>query len=76
VAIAEWQGPEAGLATLRGLVPPAWLVGSYLWDAVISDLERRAGNLDVAGQHAERALVSAPTNAVREILRRSLVVAT
>src|SRR5205814_8793571 len=32
VAVAEWQGAEAGLAVLRGLEPPAWLAGSYLWD--------------------------------------------
>jgi RNA polymerase sigma-70 factor (ECF subfamily) len=28
VAVAEWQGPEAGLAVLERLAPPAWLVGS------------------------------------------------
>src|SRR2546425_9099153 len=74
VAVAEWQGPEAGLAVLQGLVPPAWLVGSYLWDAVLGDLNRRAGNLEIALQHTERALGSAPTEAVRELLRRRLAV--
>ena len=48
VAIAEWQGPEAGLAVLDGLAPPAWLAGSYLWDAVLGDLHRRAGHPDIA----------------------------
>jgi RNA polymerase sigma-70 factor (ECF subfamily) len=72
VALAEWQGPQAALDMLRGLVPPAWLAGSYLWDAVSSDLHRRAGNLDVAQQHGERALASAPSEAVRELLRRRL----
>ena len=72
VAVAEWQGPEAGLAVLRELVPPAWLAGSYLWDAVLGDLYRRAGNLEIAQQHSERALGSAPTEAVRELLRRRL----
>jgi RNA polymerase sigma-70 factor (ECF subfamily) len=76
VAVAEWQGPEAGLAVLQGLVPPAWLVGSYLWDAVLGDLHRRAGNLEIAQQHTERALGSAPTEAVRELLRRRLAVPT
>jgi predicted RNA polymerase sigma factor len=33
VAVAEWQGPDAGLAVLEALAPPAWLAGSYLWDA-------------------------------------------
>jgi predicted RNA polymerase sigma factor len=72
VAVAEWQGPEAGLALLQGLVPPAWLAGSYFWDAVVGDLHRRAGNFEIAQRHRERALVSAPTDAVRELLRRRL----
>jgi RNA polymerase sigma factor (sigma-70 family) len=72
VAVAEWQGPEAGLAVLRGLDPPAWLTGSYLWDAVLGDLHRRAGDLELAEQHGKRALDSAPTDAVRDLLRRRL----
>lgn len=76
VAVAEWQGPKAALAVLQGLVPPAWLVGSYLWDAVLGDLHRRSGNLELAEQHRERALNSAPTSAVRELLRRRLTMTT
>jgi RNA polymerase sigma factor (sigma-70 family) len=72
VAVAEWQGPEAGLAVLEGLAPPAWLSGSYLWDAVLGDLHRRAGHADIARQHRERALDAAPTDALRELLRRRL----
>ena len=75
VAVAEWQGPEAGLALLQALVPPAWLAGSYLWDAVLGDLHRRAGNLEIAQRHRERALASAPTEAVRDLLRRRLATA-
>lgn len=70
VAVAEWQGPEAGLAVLRAMQPPDWLTSSYLWDAVSGDLHRRAGNLDVARGHRQRALASAPTEAVRDLLRR------
>jgi RNA polymerase sigma factor (sigma-70 family) len=70
VALAEWQGPNAGLALLEGLAPPAWLAGSYLWDAVLGDLHRRAGQAEIAAHHHERALGSAPTDAVRELLRR------
>ena len=33
VALAECQGPEAGIALLKRLTPPSWLAGSYLWDA-------------------------------------------
>jgi RNA polymerase sigma-70 factor (ECF subfamily) len=72
VAVAQWQGPQAGLAVLDGLAPPAWLSGSYLWDAVLGDLHRRAGHAELARQHRERALGSAPTDAVRELLRRRL----
>jgi RNA polymerase sigma factor (sigma-70 family) len=72
LAIAEWRGPEAGLAVLEGLAPPAWLAGSYLWDAVLADLHRRAGHSEIARQFRERALESAPTDAVRTLLRRRL----
>ena len=72
VAVAEWQGPGAGLALLQALTPPPWLSDSYLWNAVQSDLHRRAGNVDIAQRHSERALASAPTEAVRELLRRRL----
>jgi RNA polymerase sigma factor (sigma-70 family) len=72
LATAEWQGAEAGLAVLEGLAPPAWLSGSYLWDAALGDLHRRAGHADIAHQHRERALTSAPTDAVRELLQRRL----
>ena len=75
VAIAEWQGPDAGLAVLEALAPPAWLAGSYLWDAVLGDLHRRAGNLESAQRHRDRALASAPTEAVRDLLRRRLAIA-
>jgi len=72
VAVAEWQGPEAGLALLQAIVPPVWLTGSYLWDAVLGDLHRRAGNVGLAQRHRERALAAAPTEAVRSLLRRRL----
>jgi RNA polymerase sigma factor (sigma-70 family) len=75
VAVAQWQGPQAALAVLEGLAPPAWLSGSYLWDAVLGDLHRRAGHAELARQHRERALGSAPTDAVRELLRRRLTAA-
>lgn len=75
VAVAEWQGADAGLALLEALAPPAWLAGSYLWDAVLGDLHRRAGNLETAQRHRARALASAPTEAVRDLLSRRLMMA-
>jgi len=74
VAVAEWQGPEAGLAVLQTVAPPAWLAASYLWDAVLGDLHRRAGNVEIAHRHRERALASAATEAVRDLLRRRLAI--
>ena len=74
VAVAEWRGPEAALASLQGLAPPGWLAGSYLWEAVLGDLHRRAGNSEVSRQHRERALALAPTEALRDLLRRRLAV--
>jgi len=72
VAVGEWRGPDAGLAVLQDLDPPPWLAGSYLWEAVSSDLHRRAGHTEIAGRHRERALALAPTEALRDLLRRRL----
>jgi predicted RNA polymerase sigma factor len=73
IAIAEWQGPAAALAIVNELAPPAWLEGSYLWDAVLADLHGRAGHADISRVHRDRAIESAPTDAVRQLLRRRLV---
>jgi RNA polymerase sigma factor (sigma-70 family) len=70
VAVAELQGPAAALALLDGMVPPTWLEGSYLWDAVLGDLHRRVGHTEAFHRHRARALSAAPTDAVRELLRR------
>ncbi len=72
VAVAEWRGPAAGLAVLDGFEPPSWLAGSYLWAAVLADLNRRNGNRDTAKQYRDAALELAPTPAVRELLERRL----
>ena len=72
VAVAEWQGPAAGLAVLEGFEPPTWLVGSYLWAAVLADLHRRCGNDETAMRYRDVALGSAPTAAVQQLLQRRL----
>jgi RNA polymerase sigma-70 factor (ECF subfamily) len=72
VAIAEWQGPEAGLALLKAIEPPQWLLGYYLWYSVLGELHRRAGHNEQARPYIERALASAPTDAEQELLRRRL----
>ena len=61
VAVAEWQGPEAGLAIVEGLEPPSWLAGSYMWMAVLADLHRRCGHRDRALRYRTLALGLAPS---------------
>jgi predicted RNA polymerase sigma factor len=72
VAVAEWQGVDAGLALLPALAPPAWLAGPNRWDAVLGDLPWRTRYPEIEERHRERALAS--TEAVREILRRKLAI--
>ena len=72
IAIAEWQGPEAGLALLEAMKPPSWLLGYYLWDATLGELYRRSGDRDRAAVHLMRALDAAPTDAEKDLLRRRL----
>lgn len=72
VAMAEWRGPIEGLAVLEGLQPPSWLVGSYLWAAVLADLHRRCGHAELAKRYREVAMASAPSPAVKDALARRL----
>ena len=72
VAIAEWKGPRAGLTVLEDFEPPSWLMGSYLWAAVLADLHRRCDHLEKATHYREEALKLAPTRAIREVLLRRL----
>jgi RNA polymerase sigma-70 factor (ECF subfamily) len=72
VATAELRGPREGLAVLDGLEPPSWLAGSYMWAAVLADLNRRCGQQDVADRYRSAALQSAPSAAVRDLLSRRL----
>lgn len=72
IAIAEWQGPDAGLALLEAINPPTWLLGYYLWDATLGELYRRRGDRERATAHLTRALGAAPTHAERALLRRRL----
>jgi len=72
VAVAQWQGPAAGLAVVEGFDPPTWLAGSYLWAAVLADLHGRCGNTAAADRHRDAALELAPTDALRQLLKRRL----
>lgn len=72
VAVAEHRGPEHGLTVLGGLEPPSWLLGSYQWSAVLSDLHRRAGHAELAMRYRQSALESAPSDVIRTALARRL----
>ena len=72
IAVAEWQGPAAGLAVLKGFEPPGRLIGSYLWAAVLADLHRRCEHTAEAKRYREEAFKSAPTPAVKALLQRRL----
>jgi RNA polymerase sigma-70 factor (ECF subfamily) len=72
VALAEWRGPEAGLAELEGREPPSWLAGSYMWAAVLADLHRRSGHHQEASRYREAAIGSAPSRVIQDLLARRL----
>jgi RNA polymerase sigma-70 factor (ECF subfamily) len=72
IAIAQWQGPEAGLAVLEATQAPEWLRGYYLWQATMGELLRRCGHRDRAIGHLTRARDLAPTHAEQALLRRRL----
>ena len=73
VAIAQWRGPTEGLALLEGFEPPTWLAGSYMWAAVLADLYRRSGRDELAQRYRDAAIGSAPSAAVRDMLKRRLL---
>jgi RNA polymerase sigma-70 factor (ECF subfamily) len=72
IAIAEWKGPDAGLAALEAIEAPSWLLGYYLWDATLGELHRRRGDRDRALAHTKRALAAAPTNPEKALLERRM----
>ena len=72
IALAEWKGPDAGLAAIRAIEPPRWLLGYYLWDATLGELHRRRGDRERALAHTKSALAAAPTNPEKALLERRL----
>jgi len=72
IALAEWRGPDAGLAALEAVQAPSWLAGYYLWDATLGELHRRRGDKDLARVHTMRALANAPTNPEKALLERRI----
>jgi RNA polymerase sigma factor (sigma-70 family) len=72
IALAEWRGPDAGLAAIGAIDAPSWLLGYYLWDATLGELHRRRGDRDRALAHTKRALAAAPTNPEKALLERRI----
>lgn len=72
VALAEADRPQAGLDALLQVSRPSWLLGHYLWDAVLADLHRRAGHPDRAREHGDAAMNTAPSETIRRALGRRL----
>lgn len=84
VAVAQWQGPEAGLRMLKKCVIPSWLSESYLWHAVMADLYLQIVHQQVtekesvskkiyenkanADKYKASALKLAPTQAIHDLL--------
>ena len=70
IAVAQWQGPQAGFDLLLALTPPNWLARYYLCDAVLADLHARCGNVAAASVCYQRALTGAPTDPERRLFQR------
>jgi RNA polymerase sigma-70 factor (ECF subfamily) len=72
LAVAEWRGPAEGLALLDSFKAPAWLEGTYSWAAVLADLHRRCGHVEIAEHYGSLAIETAPSAAIRQSLQRRL----
>lgn len=51
IALAQHQGPEAGLAAIRAIADPGRLADYPFYAAALGELERRRGRLDAARRH-------------------------
>jgi RNA polymerase sigma-70 factor (ECF subfamily) len=72
IAVAQDRGPQAGLAILKAFDAPAWLRAYHAWDAALGELYRRAGQLELAREHLNQAILKVHTQAERELLRKQL----
>jgi RNA polymerase sigma-70 factor (ECF subfamily) len=72
IALAEWKGPDAGLAAIQAINAPSWLAGYYLWHATLGELHRRRGDGERALAHTKSALLAAPTNPEKALLERRM----
>ena len=72
VAVAEVDGPAAGLALVDALRADGKLAGYHLMPATRADLLRRLGRTEDAAAAYQEALALAPTDAERRFLARRI----
>jgi RNA polymerase sigma factor (sigma-70 family) len=68
IAIAQRDGPTAGLKAIRDDSLESTLVRHHLLHATVGELHRRCGNLVFAAEAIDRALACSPSPAERQIL--------
>ena len=73
VAVAEWKGPEAGLAIFKSVDIPNWLSRTYYWYAVQADLMFRCGDRIGGRKYADFAIEEAPTEHIKQLLLKRLL---
>ena len=72
VAVAELDGPDAGLEVLRTSQGVSRLTDTYLHYAVLADLHHRIGDFERAATLREKAYAKAPSQHIRALLERRL----
>ncbi len=72
VALAEWKGPEIGLAFLQTFEPTIRIANSYLFAAVMADLHRRCESWEAAERYRNETFRLAPNSDVLALLKRRL----
>jgi RNA polymerase sigma-70 factor (ECF subfamily) len=72
IVVAEISGPLAGIRELEAAVPAAARQHYHLFDAVLGEFYRRAGDLTKARQHLETARRQTNSQFDREIIDRRL----
>jgi RNA polymerase sigma-70 factor (ECF subfamily) len=70
IALAEWKGPEAGIALLKSTDTPIWLERSYYWYAVKADLLYRCNDTIQAIKYTKLAIANAPTEDIKHLLTK------
>jgi RNA polymerase sigma-70 factor (ECF subfamily) len=72
IAVAQVEGPEAGIRALGQASEEPALRHYHLYDATLGELHRRAGNLEKARSYFESAIQKANTFHDREVIERRM----